>query len=663
METDLIEILLEIYVKNLNFLEKESPELYERVEELSKNLNEGSVSPKYSLEFVDNYFDILNIPSNSYYYGSNSYEDADQRAQVSNFTKDGSIDLLRKGIDGKKLITASHIKDISPIIRYINDNVNLDAITFDKINKFVYLGVGLGLHIQTIHRKLNPLTILIIEPELEIFRLSLFVTDYTELFSENRKIFFSIENTPNERKDVFTRFYEYHNYLNYNIKHHLLIENDRFLYDELVDFFAMNTAVSFPYTSSMENIFRTLKFINDKHRFLSVEKIKENRILADKKILIVAAGPSLDGYIKWIFQNQNKFFIVAVDIIVKKLEKFSIVPDMVVSIDQSNLCAGFMETVDKDFLKDSAIVLLSQQHKLFMEVVKGKHIYFSQSVPLVERLGYLGSVSNVGTMSYLLSVHLGAKEIYTIGNDAAFNQETGSRYADDSPNPQNDLDARTELKENFISNFDVVEMKGNLCEIVKTNRSLLAFKESFEGATESLKNLYEFEVFNLSNGVYIENFIPMTRAELELKIIDWDEKQKDTTDSFDTISEVLSEEDIKFRGDLQKINKIIKRVKAHSKLNIANRQEFLDHKLEIMIWILKQSKEFKLVLFSKIFLMYIEVADIYINFIINLKQKELFNKEHMKKLNQIWSDGLLSVLEDFQNILRNKTVTNDDLDD
>lgn len=662
MDMGLVETLLEIYVKNLTFLEKEFPNLYERIEQLSKNLNDEKIYPKYSLEFVDNYFDILNISSNSFYYGSNSYDDADRRAEASNFTKDGSIDLLRKGIDGKKLITGSHVKDISPIINYINENVDLDAITFDKINKFVYLGVGLGFHIQTIHRKLNPLTILIIEPELEVFRLSLFVTDYTELLFTNRKIFFSIEGTSQERKDILAQFYDYHNYLNYNIKHHLLVENDRFLYNELVDFFSINTAMSFPYTSTMENIFRTLKFINDKHRFINVEKLKENKILSDQKILIVAAGPSLDGYIQWIFDNQNKFIIVAVDIIVKKLEKFSIIPDIVVSIDQSNLCAGFMETNDKNFLNNTAILLLSQQHKLFMDVVKDKHVYFSQSIPLIEKLGYLGSVSNVGTMSYLLSVHLGAKELYTIGNDAAFNQETGSRYADDSPNPQNDLDARTELKDNFVSNFDVVEMKGNLVDTVKTNRSLLAFKESFESTTTSLKNLYEFEVFNLSNGVLIDNFIPMTKEQLELKIINWDDKQKNISVDFDSISEVLTEDDIKFRGDLQKINKIIKRVKEHSKLDIKNRQDFLDHKLEIMIWILKQSKELKLTVFSKIFLMYIEVADIYINFIINLKQKELFNKQHMTKLNQIWSKGLLSVLDDFKNILRNKTVTNDELD-
>lgn len=662
MQTDLTETLIQIYVKNLRFLEQEFPELYDRVEKLSQNFNNDSVTPKYSLEFLDNYFDILNIDTHGFYYGCNSYEDADRRVEASNFTKDGSIDLLRKGMDGKNMIKGDHIKDVSPIIDYINENVDLDAVRFDKINKFVYLGVGLGLHIQGIHRKLNPLTILIIEPELEIFRLSLFVTDYTELAIDNRKIFFSIEDSPHERKNVLGQFYIYHNYLNYNIKHHLLIQNDKFLYDELVDFFSMNSATSFPYTSTMENIFRTLKFINEKHRFINTEYVKEKKILDDKKVLIVAAGPSLDNYIQWIFQHQDKFLIVAVDIVVKKLEKFAIVPDIVVSIDQSNLCAGFMETNDKEFLKDSAIVLLSQQHKLFMEVVKDKHLYFSQSIPLVERLGYLGSVSNVGTMSYAFAVHFGAKEIYTIGTDAAFNQETGSRYAEDSPNPQNDLNARMELKDNLISIFDVVEVKGNLVDTVKTNRSLLAFKDSFEHTTVSLKEVYEFEVFNLSNGVLIDNFTPMTKQQLEARISHYSAKEKNITQLFDSISEVLSDKDIAFEGDLRKINGIIKRVKSQYKLQIKNRQEFLDYKLEIMIWILKQSKEMKLTMFSRIFLMYIEVADIYINFIINLTQRELFNKQHMTKLNQIWSKGLLAVLDDFKKILQNKIVTNDKLD-
>ncbi len=648
---NLSETILQIYIKNLNFLEKNFNDLYKRVEELSGDLNTQRITAKYSLEFRDNYFDILNLQTHSWYYGENSYKDADDRAIKSNFTKDGSLDLLRKGIDGIRLIQGGkELGDITPIIDYINENVNLEQIEFKKIYKFIFIGVGLGFHMQEINRKLNPFTTLIIEPELEVFRLSLFATDYTEFQSEYRKLFLSVEEDKLQRTSIMEEFYSYHNYMNYNIKHHLLIESDRYLFEELVDFFSSNSVTFFPYTSTIQNIFRTKKFIEDKHRFLNFDTIHEKKILANKKVLIIAAGPSLDGYIEWIKENQHKFIIVAVDVILRKLEKHNIVPDIVFSIDPSYLCASYLTTENKHFLDNSAIVFLSQQHLDVMKIVDKKNIYFSQSMPLISRIGYLGSVSNVGTFSYMIAVHLGAKEIYTIGNDAAFNQKTGSRYADDSSCIQSEEIKIEEKNNNVISSFDVLEVKGNLLPFVKTNRSLLNFKDSFEGITFALKQVYEYEVFNLSNGVFIEHFTPMTRDEIDEKILLFQDKNHKIVEELDGVSEVLKGDDIAFKGDANKILTIIKKVKKYQKFEIKSQQDFLEKKLEMMIWILEQSKELKINIFGNLFLMYTELSDIYINFILNLKQENLFDKEHLTQLNKIWANGVLSILNDFKKI-------------
>lgn len=649
---DLSEILLQIYVKNLRFLEENFIHVYKKVEELSGNLNNQIITPNYSLEFRDNYFDILNTKTNSWYYGSNSYEDGDARVKSSNFSKDGSLDLLRKDTDGVNLLVGGEeLKDITPVIQYINENVELQNVEFEKIYKFVFIGSGLGIHMQGINRKLNPFTTLIIEPELEVFRLSLFVTDYTEFQNGSRKLFLSIEEDKLSRIATIEDFYSYHNYMNYNIKHHLLIESDRYLFNELVDFFSTNSVTSFPYTSTIENVYRTKNFMKSKYRFLHMDEVTDKKILANKKILLIAAGPSLDNYVEWIKMNQNKFIIVCVDVILRKLEKYKIIPDIVFSIDPSYLCAGYLTCEDSHFLDQSAIVFLSQQHPEVMKIVEKKNIYFSQSLPIVGRLGHFGSVSNVGTFSYMMAVHLGANEIYTIGNDAAFNQITGSRYAKDSSYIQNEDIENQERNSNLVSAFDIVEVKGNLSPFVKTNRSLLAFKDSFESITYALKQHYTFEVFNLSDGVFIEYFKPMTKNEIEGKIIHFEDKNHRIVDDLDSISEVLKTEDIEFKGDKNKLLGIIQKVKKYQKLEIQNRQQFLEKKLEMMVWILEQSKGLNLGIFGNVFLMYTEFSDIYINFILNLRQKDLFDKEHLTKLNTIWANGVLSILSDFQKVV------------
>lgn len=647
---ELSKTLFEIYKKNLDFLKENFEDVYEKVEKLSKQINNQEYQCKYSLEYRDGYFDILNTKTNSWYYGCNSYYDSDMRAYNSNFSKDGSLDLLRKGIDGTSLVIHDDMKNIMPIISHINENVDLKNIEFDKIYKFIFIGTGLGIHIHTINKKLQPFTTLIIEPELEVFRLSLFITDYSELQKGNSKLFLSIQDDKQTRISVLDGFYNYHNYMNYNIKHHLLIENDKYLYDEIVSYFSTNSVLAFPYTHTIRNLFITKTFAKDGYKFLNFDTMLEKKVLLDKHILLIAAGPSLDNYTAWIKENQDKFIVICVDVIVKKLEKANIIPDIVVSIDPSHLCAEFLDTHDKDFLNNSAIILLSQQHDDVLDVIKKDNTYISQSIPLFRNIGYLGSASNVGTVSYMFAVHLGAKNIYTIGTDAAFNQKTGNRYAEDSSYKQSETLEDLNEEKNLISSYDIIEVKGNLRDKVKTNRSLLAFKDSFESVTFSLKKYYEYDVYNLSDGVLIDGFSPLTHKELIKQTKNLSKQSDNILDTLSSVSTVFDKEAFDFNTDLKKIINIINKIKKHRKLKLKNRQEFLENKLEIMVWILEQSKNFKISVFGNIFLLYTEFVDIYINFYLNIKNQDLFDEAHLIKLNEIWSDGVLNVLNDFKKI-------------
>ena len=650
MEDQLVDLsgtLLKIYVKNLEFLEEYFNDIYLRVEELSKKLNNNEYSPKYSLEYRDGYFDILNTHTNSWFYNTNSYEDADFRANGSNFTKDGSLDLLRKDATNSRFIGSESFGDVLPILDFMNKKVNMDNIEFQRIYKFIFLGVGVGVHLHEINKKLNPFTTLIIEPELEVFRLSLFIIDYKDFHNENKKLFLSIEDDKQQRIGKIEEFYQYHNYMNYNIKHHLLVENYSYLKDEVIDFFATNSVATFPYKLTIDNIHKTIGFIKDKSRFLSANDIVDKKILKGKDVLLIAAGPSLDNYISWIEEHQDKFIIVCVDVILRKLEKYNIAPDIVVSIDPSYLCAKYLTCEDKNFLKNSSIVFLSQQHKSVMDVVKDYKYYFAQSVFLIPELGYLGSVSNVGTYSLLVASHLGASRIYTIGNDAAFDSKTGSRYTKDSTHSQYE---NTELEDkkdkDFVSAYDIVEVEGNLRDKVKTNRSLLIFKDSFESIIPELKNYNEFELFNLSDGVKLDGFTPMSFDEIDNIVRDLDKKENNIQILLDSVSTVVEMPD--YKGDIQILNSILNRVKKHKNIKIKGRDNYLEQKLDIMMWILEKSKKMSSSVFGNIFLLYIELADIYVNFLLNLKQKDLHTVESLSTINRYWTDGVIGVIKDMK---------------
>jgi hypothetical protein len=74
-----------------------------------------------------------------------------------------------------------------------------------RVYKAIFIGTGLGLHIQSILEKLQSEVVFIQEKNLELFRLSLFVTDYEEI-SKSRTLFFSILEDEAAEQKTFVDF-------------------------------------------------------------------------------------------------------------------------------------------------------------------------------------------------------------------------------------------------------------------------------------------------------------------------------------------------------------------------------------------------------------------------------------------------------------------------
>ncbi len=643
--------LLVVYQKNLLFLKENFSDIFLEIEKLSQDIESGKHKEVYSLELKDGYFDILNLNNNGYYYAMNSYSDAEQRTEYVDFTTSSSLDLLRKDGASHKLSMPYGLDEVLPVVGFINEKVDLENIEFQKIMKFVYIGVGLGYHIQEMDKKLESYTTLIVEPELEIFRLSLFTMDYSLFEEGNRTLFLSVGDDTMKREQAFSDFYQCHSYMNYNIKHYTLLKNLDYIKTHLIEFCENNYAGAFPYSAVIENVKRTISFIRHEDRFLVVNDIDKKDIFESKEILLVSAGPSVDDYIEIIKKYQDKYIVACVDVIVRKLEKYGIVPDVIFSIDPSHLCADFLTTEDPEYLKDSVIVLLSQQHPDVMDILRERklHYYVSQFTTINKDIGCLGSVPNVGTFSFHVMAHLGGKKLYTIGNDAAFHQETGERYSSDSSFTQTEALNIEEKRENIISREDILEVKGNLREVVKTNRSLISFRNNYDLIIENMKQYLKYEAYNLSDGVHIDGLQPMTPDEFKELSEELDSKDIDLVKNFNDISKVL-ETDC-YKKDIKIITSVIQRAKKFQKQKIISRDDFLTKKLDLMIWILEKSKELSINVFGNIFLEYTHLVDSYINFTINLKQKDLYSQENLSLLRDHWAKGVIAVFKDMKSAI------------
>lgn len=641
--------LINLYFNNLNFLKEKHPKIFEKVTNLSTNIESGIYKEKYSLEYKpEGYFDILNIESNEFIYGFNSYQEADKRADITDFTKHHSLDLLRiEPQTNKFALMGSHGATVH-LVDYLNKKIDFDNITFSKIYKYIFIGVGVGVHIHEIYKKIDSMNTLIIEPNLELFRLSLFTIDYSIFEKGNKKLFLSVGESEVQREHTLSLFTNYHSYMNYNIKHHLFWIDYEYILEEIIGFYSHNHAGAFSFNSILQVFSRTIKFMHEKENFLQKSLIDEKKPLKDKKVLIISGGPSVDNHIDWIYENQDKFIIICVDVILKKLEKHKVIPDIVVSIDPSHLVADFFKTEDKNFLENSAIIFLSQQEKSVLETVKHLNVYFSQVYYISQKIGYSMSLANVGTFSLAMGLLLNANELYLIGSDAAFEQETGNRYAKDSGHTHVD-EHREEAQEgnnkNIISFTDVIEVKGNLTDTVKTNRDLFTFKKDYEAFLYTAVSEKKFKAYNLSDGAYIEGLIPLNIEDINIE--EFDIKEFNIKEIIDSIS-IDDIDDINFDDDIKIINRLIKKVTKYKKVKISSKNNFLETKLDIMIWILEQNKIMSNGIFGNIFLKYIELIDIYINFTLNLKQKELNTPDNLSQIRDYWCDSLVDLLKNIK---------------
>ena len=207
--------ILVTFQKNLAYLQAHHKSLYEKISLLNTLIGEGSYKEQYTLEYKEEgYFDILELSSNEFLYKENSIEHAKRMVNSVDLKRMGGVFKAQKyvratddqaeDIDKSQLSFHNALWATVKIINYIDKYTSPHTHMF-RVHKIIFLGVGLGLHLLKIVDKLNPQVIFIKEKNLETFRLSLFITDYTEL-AQNRFLYFSLTDIENEERENFIQF-------------------------------------------------------------------------------------------------------------------------------------------------------------------------------------------------------------------------------------------------------------------------------------------------------------------------------------------------------------------------------------------------------------------------------------------------------------------------
>ncbi len=515
------------YQNNLSFFQENFPEVYEKIDLLSHAIETNQYKENYSLEYKNDYFDVLDLNSSQYLYGDSSVELAKKAAKEINYKKnEGVIETFYNFSFTPEAVELANNEDptsskfilTAPIINFTTNILDKKTTTMKQIYKFIFFGIGLAVHLSEIDKKINAHMYLIIENNLEIFRLSLFVTDYSHLAKES-ELYFSIMEDDDTFKHSFEKFYHNSFIRNNYIKYSLFYPEYKAKIASIQKFIVSQSNMTYQQDKLLLKNVKVLKTIEEEYKFFDVSKHYKNTPFSNQPVILVAAGPSLNKEIQWLQKNAPYAIVVALFMTLPILDKHNIKPDVIIHVDENmSIVDKTIEKIsNKELTKDSLFFLApSIECSHFSTLTsKDKIFVFEDRTRYRFDKGFIEAFS-VGEVSYALTLLWDTHEIYLLGLDLALDAETKQTHAEGHESAK-DKSGLVDIQESDSVSLRGSELyvKGNFTDRVSTTPLFDMSRIMVNSFTNKYKQEYQ-KIYNLNNGAYFINTVAKKSAEINL---------------------------------------------------------------------------------------------------------------------------------------------------
>ncbi len=652
------------FQNNLLFLSEKYPEVFKKVDILSQAIENGSYKERYALEYKDGYFDVLDTVAHQWLYGSSSIEAAKKAADEINYSKDkGVIETFYNYNFTEDAIEYANEEDptlskfvlIAPVVGFARKLLP-KTTTMKHIYKFIFFGVGLGLHLESIHDKIQAYMYLVIEDNLELFRLSLFVTDYSKIGKES-EFYFAIMENDTGLKEAFDSFYHNSFIRNNYIKYYLLYPNYREKIAQIQNFIVTQSSNTYLQDRLLIKNLRTVKSIKNGYQFFNVSKKYSENVFTSKPIIMVAAGPSLSKNIEWLKKNAPYATVVALFMTSAILEKHGIKPDIMVHVDEyTDPVKNTINKMKSKSFFDSSLFFLSSSvdMNVFLEITSKEKVFmFEDRTNYRFHNGKLEGYS-VGEIGYALSLIFGAKEIYLLGLDLALDPETKQTHTEGHLSSENKAKVKEATSSQNISlRGSEFFVKGNFLDKVPTTPlfNVSIFRVNY--FTKTLKQNNQ-TIYNLGNGAYFEGTIPKKVDDIDLntfkvkdtlykkELIEFCNKSSSSEMDKDEMEAFLKrEEDVKYKKEM---------VIEFSKQRYPSIEQFSSAFTKVAAeCILTRHKNTGEL--AQIFIVYLENIGGYIGDFFNTKQIDN-PKKNIKQFQKIITRQFLKIIDKYMEIFK-----------
>ena len=502
------EKVLKNFNDNIEYLQTNQKDLFSKLASLDEAIEKGYYKEKYELVYENGYFDVFETKTKNFLYAKSSVTHAKLASQSIDYELKENLfkgfyetkitkDELNKYKEKKTL--EDPMSGYAPILHYTQEHSSKDK-KLTTIDKFVFFGVGLGLHIESMHKQLLSKVYFIVEDDLELFRLSLFTINYASLAS-NAQLIFSVFEDKDEFSKSSSLFLDTKYYYNHYIKYFHLLSHS----EEKITQFLISTTTqphfSFDYNVYLTQALRPLDYIFNDYKFLNKTLSCSDEVLDKKSFLLLGAGPSLQKNIKWLRKNHDKFIIIAVSAIIEFLEKENIFPDIIVHLDAYEASIGLFKNIKSmDFIQNSICFFSDKIASEVINLFDKKNIFLFENGTSYKDSSIKPSASCVGSITYQLLLILKAKNIYLLGLDLALDPKTGKTHIDSYVDSKTiSIDEKT-VKKNILNYGDsFFSVEGNLSKEVFINPRWQTSIDTVNLSTQLLKKENQ-NIFNLSDG-------------------------------------------------------------------------------------------------------------------------------------------------------------------
>lgn len=398
----------------------------------------------------------------------------------------------------------------------------------DTLPLVVVSGIGLGYILGELYERVTVSNLVIIEPDPDIFFASLYTFDWKNLldyiFAEHLSIDIIIDDNPQLCFDTFASIMQSKGVF-LSTSPFLLVHYSTEFNSEFSSIFINQT----PKITSLLGFFDdyafgishgAYAFSRENNHFVKKEEYLEK--YKDIPVFVIGSGPSLDGDISFIQQNQDKAIIIACGTAADSLFHTGIKPDFFANTERIPETCDVLDSIpDPHFFEDVTLICSEVCHPLVQNRFKKAVVFGKKNEPFFpyiqkmkeESLRNIQDISNMnplaGNMGVSSAATLGFRKIYLFGLDNGIKVENNQIHSNFAS-----LYQKRGAPE--VAGF-IYECEGNFGNKCKTNLRYLQAINNIKNVIDSIaesddEKLY---VFNCSDGALIPHASPVHSNELQ----------------------------------------------------------------------------------------------------------------------------------------------------